>query len=92
MLLVVPCIHGPRVTAVPVPGAELTKLKIHHPGRVVGQIILKLTMPGTLGRVLSGYNPSLKRAGRVERCRLEDRPTVSRRMDWGPGGARRGGE
>lgn len=62
----------------------LTKLKIPHPGRVIGQVILKLSMPGTLGGILGGFNSSLKRAGRVERCRLDDQPAV-RYREQGPG-------
>lgn len=52
----------------------LTKFKIPHPGRVSGQIILKLTMPAVLEWVLGGYQSTLEKAGRIPVCRIEDKP------------------
>lgn len=52
----------------------ITKFKIPHPGRVSGQIILKLTMPAVLEWVLGGYQATLERAGRIPVCRIEDKP------------------
>lgn len=52
----------------------LTQFKIPHPGRVSGQVVLKLTMPAVLDWVLGGYQSSLESAGRLGSCRLEDQP------------------
>jgi zeaxanthin epoxidase len=52
----------------------LTQFKIPHPGRVVGQIIMKATMPGTMSRILGGYRASLARSERVSVCHLADQP------------------
>lgn len=53
----------------------LTALRIPHPGRVTGQAILKLTMPGVLDWVLGGYQGALEQAGGWARtCRLGDQP------------------
>lgn len=54
------------------PLSWIQKYKIPHPGRVVGQLILKATMPAVLGWVLGGYMDML-RACRVPSCRLEDK-------------------
>lgn len=56
------------------PLEAMTSLKIPHPGRVSGQIVLKLTMPLVLDWVLGGYQGSLKSAGRTAYCKLGDEP------------------
>lgn len=55
-------------------GKILLPLRIPHPGRVSGQLILKLTMPSVLEWVLGGYENSLSASGRIPVCRLEDQP------------------
>jgi zeaxanthin epoxidase len=52
----------------------MTKLKIPHPGRVSGQLVLKLTMPAVLDWVLTGYQSVLRMSGRAPLCRIEDKP------------------
>ncbi|KAI7846026.1 hypothetical protein COHA_000563 [Chlorella ohadii] len=52
----------------------LTKFKIPHPGRVIGQIIMKATMPGTMGRVLGGFRRTLDQTDRLPMCHLADQP------------------
>ena len=58
----------------PEPLASLTKLKIPHPGRVAGQAVMKLTMPGVLGWVLGGNVASVEGGGRLPQCRIHDQP------------------
>lgn len=60
----------------------ITKFKIPHPGRVSGQVILKLTMPAVLDWVLGGYQDVLKRAGRVPFCRIGDKPLGFEESDF----------
>ncbi|KAG1671989.1 hypothetical protein FOA52_013362 [Chlamydomonas sp. UWO 241] len=57
------------------PGAlgGLVKLKIPHPGRVAGRIVMNLTMPAVLGWVLGGNTENIERS-RVGHCRLNDQP------------------
>nr|AKT95177.1 zeaxanthin epoxidase [Haematococcus lacustris] len=55
------------------PLSWLTRYKIPHPGRVVGQWVMKLTMPGVLGWVLGGNTDKLE-AARAPHCRLSDKP------------------
>ncbi|PSC71770.1 zeaxanthin epoxidase [Micractinium conductrix] len=52
----------------------LTKFKIPHPGRVVGQVIMKATMPGTMGRILGGFRGALAETDRHPTCSLSDQP------------------
>lgn len=52
----------------------ITKFKIPHPGRVVGQIVMKATMPGTMAGILGGYRNSLAQSDRVAVCHLADQP------------------
>lgn len=54
------------------PLESMTSLKIPHPGRVSGQVVLKLTMPLVLDWVLGGYRDSL--TGRKNCCNLDDQP------------------
>lgn len=58
----------------PEPLASLAKLKIPHPGRVAGQAVMKLTMPGVLGWVLGGNVGSVEGGGRTPQCRIHDQP------------------
>lgn len=64
------------------PLKSLTQLKIPHPGRVSGQVVLKLTMPAVLKWVLGGYEGSLKKSGRREACRLVDQPQGFKESDF----------
>lgn len=53
----------------------ITKFKVPHPGRVGGQLVMKLTMPAVLEWVLGGYKGALDRSGaRPNACRLGDQP------------------
>ena len=52
--------------------AGMTKLGIHHPGRVVGGMVMKATMPVVLDWVLGGNVEHLKK-DRVPVCRCEQR-------------------
>lgn len=56
------------------PLEKMTDLKILHPGRVGGQLVLTLTMPMVLDWVLGGYQRALQSAGWLGACRLEDQP------------------
>ena len=53
----------------------IKRYQIPHPGRVIGRVILHLTMPGVLGWVLGGNNAHLERS-RPSSCRIEDRLKV----------------
>jgi zeaxanthin epoxidase len=64
------------------PLESLTRFKIPHPGRVSGQVVLKLTMPAVLQWVLGGYEGSLKKSGRREACRLVDQPQGFKESDF----------
>eukprot|EP00878_Enallax_costatus_P019607 GHUV01020690.1.p1 GENE.GHUV01020690.1~~GHUV01020690.1.p1 ORF type:complete len:262 (+),score=68.55 GHUV01020690.1:75-788(+) len=59
----------------------IKQYQIPHPGRVIGRIILHLTMPGVLGWVLGGNNAHLERA-RPSSCRIEDRLKVFSESDF----------
>lgn len=56
------------------PGMQwLTDLQIPHPGKVVGQAVLKATMPAVLDWVLGGNADHLSEA-RAASCRIGDKP------------------
>ncbi|MEW5315554.1 MAG: hypothetical protein WDW38_006974 [Sanguina aurantia] len=56
------------------PGMQwLTDLKIPHPGKVVGQVMMKATMPAVLDWVLGGNADHLSET-RAAYCRLSDKP------------------
>jgi len=55
---------------------------IPHPGRVVGQAILKLTMPGVLAWVLGGNTHHLEGA-RNPQCRIGDKPRAFQESEFG---------
>lgn len=57
----------------PGPLDALTQLKIPHPGRLAGQMVMKLTMPHVLGWVLGGNVAHLERSRRSQ-CRIADQP------------------
>lgn len=57
----------------PGPLANLAKLKIPHPGRMAGQIVMKLTMPAVLGWVLGGNVETIQKS-RQACCRIADQP------------------
>lgn len=52
----------------------ITKFKIPHPGRVAGQVVMKLTMPGTMSRILGGFCKALAQTNRLPVCNLADQP------------------
>lgn len=54
------------------PLSWITKFHIPHPGRVAGQLAMKLTMPTVLGWVLGGNVQHLE-GSRVPSCRLTDK-------------------
>jgi len=56
------------------PLEAMTKLQIHHPGRVAGKVAMGLTMPSVLGWVLGGNLSNLKVTDRPQYCRLSDKP------------------
>jgi len=57
----------------PPPLSAISKLKIPHPGRMVGQLVMKLTMPGVLGWVLGGNIGNIEKS-RQAHCRIADQP------------------
>uniref|UniRef100_A0A1D1ZXT2 Zeaxanthin epoxidase, chloroplastic n=2 Tax=Auxenochlorella protothecoides TaxID=3075 RepID=A0A1D1ZXT2_AUXPR len=57
------------------PLSRMTAWRIPHPGRVMGQVVMKASMPAVLGWVLGGNGSSLASAERVPRCMLRDRPS-----------------
>lgn len=65
----------------PGPLQQLTKLKIHHPGRVAGRLVMKLTMPQVLGWVLGGNTDNVKKS-RVGYCRIADQPQAFRESQF----------
>ena len=66
---------------VPGVGEALAKLRIPHPGRVVGYYAMMLTMPAVLDWVLGGFAQSISHA-RVALCTLREAPqTLPRSRD-----------
>eukprot|EP00879_Flechtneria_rotunda_P018325 GHRR01019222.1.p1 GENE.GHRR01019222.1~~GHRR01019222.1.p1 ORF type:complete len:467 (+),score=165.34 GHRR01019222.1:176-1576(+) len=59
----------------------IKKYQIPHPGRVIGRIVLALTMPAVLGWVLGGNNSHLERI-RPSSCRIEDKLKVFNEKDF----------
>jgi zeaxanthin epoxidase len=64
------------------PLSWITKYKIPHPGRVAGQVVMKLTMPGVLGWVLGGNCDNLAQT-RAGVCRISDKPHGFNESDFG---------
>ena len=64
------------------PLEALTQLKIPHPGRVSGQVVMKLSMPSMFGFVLGGYKDSLAKSGWRRQCRLDDKPQGFKESDF----------
>lgn len=58
------------------------KIKILHPGRVMGQLVLGVSMPLVLGWVLGGNTGKLKVSDRVQYCTLADQPHGFGQNDW----------
>ena len=56
------------------PLESMTKLKIPHPGRVGGRVIIKYSMPGMFDFVLGGYKGTLAESGWRRQCRISDKP------------------
>jgi zeaxanthin epoxidase len=65
------------------PLEAMTKLKIPHPGRVSGQVIIKYSMPGMFDFVLGGYKNTLAANGWRRQCRIEDKPQGFDQADFG---------
>jgi zeaxanthin epoxidase len=65
------------------PLESMTKLKIPHPGRVSGQVIIKYSMPGMFDFVLGGYKNTLAANGWRRQCRIEDKPQGFDQADFG---------
>lgn len=51
------------------------------------QIIMKATMPGTMGRVLGGFRRTLDQTDRLPVCHLADQPQASRGVGHAQGHA-----
>lgn len=64
------------------PLEAMTQLKIPHPGRVSGQVIIKYSMPGMFDFVLGGYRDTLAESGWRRQCRLEDKPQGFNEADF----------
>jgi zeaxanthin epoxidase len=58
------------------------KIKILHPGRVMGRFVLGVSMPLVLGWVLGGNTRKLKVTDRVQYCTLDDQPHGFGQNDW----------
>lgn len=58
------------------------KIKILHPGRVMGQLVLGVSMPLVLGWVLGGNTRKLKVSDRAQYCTLDDQPHGFGQNDW----------
>lgn len=56
------------------PLSWIRELKILHPGRVTGQVFVKLFMPAILSWVLGGNTSNVKAEDRPAQCNLEDKP------------------
>lgn len=67
------CMQAYLGEGMPGPLANLAKLKIPHPGRMAGQIVMKLTMPAVLGWVLGGNVETIQKS-RQACCRIADQP------------------
>ena len=65
------------------PLEAMTQLKIPHPGRVSGQVIIKYSMPGMFDFVLGGFKNTLAGAGWRRQCRIEDKPQGFDQADFG---------
>ena len=57
-------------------------IKIPHPGRVAGRVILSATMPLVLGWVLGGNTGKIKVSDRAGYCTLADRPHGFDESEW----------
>lgn len=58
------------------------KIKILHPGRVMGQLVLGVSMPMVLGWVLGGNTGKLNVSDRAQYCTLDDQPRGFGQNDW----------
>jgi zeaxanthin epoxidase len=57
-------------------------VKIPHPGRVLGRVVLSLSMPVVLGWVLGGNTGKIKNQDRAQYCTLDDTPRGFEEKDW----------
>jgi zeaxanthin epoxidase len=57
-------------------------VKIPHPGRFMGRLVLGLTMPAVLGWVLGGNTGKIKVADRAQYCNISDVPHGFAEEDW----------
>jgi zeaxanthin epoxidase len=58
------------------------KIKILHPGRILGKMCLSMSMPLVLGWVLGGNTRKLKVSDRAQYCTLADQPRGFGQNDW----------
>jgi zeaxanthin epoxidase len=58
-------------------------IKIPHPGRVMGRIALRATMPAVLSWVLGGNTSKIQVQDRAQYCRIDDVPHGFTEKDWG---------
>lgn len=58
------------------------KIKIVHPGRVLVQLLLGVSMPLVLDWLLVGNNGSLEDSDRVQNCSLKDQPHSFGEKEW----------
>lgn len=63
------------------PLSWIQKYKIHHPGRVIGRLLMNLTMPGVLRWVLGG-NMNRVNKSRARQCKLTDKPKGFNESDF----------
>lgn len=59
------------------------RIKIPHPGRVIGRVVLAMSMPAVLGWVLGGNTGKIEVKDRASYCNLSDRPRGFAEADWG---------
>lgn len=59
------------------------KIKIPHPGRVVGGVAMRASMPMVLGWVLGGNTGKIKVEDRAQYCKIDDVPHGFSEKDWG---------
>jgi zeaxanthin epoxidase len=57
-------------------------IKIPHPGRVVGRLVLALSMPSVLGWVLGGNTGKIEVKDRAQYCNISDQPHGFAEKDW----------
>jgi zeaxanthin epoxidase len=59
------------------------RIKIMHPGRMIGRIALRAVMPAVLSWVLGGNAGKIQVQDRARYCRIDDVPRGFSEKDWG---------